>query len=136
MNIMATWALVVDGRVNEITDIDPTYRYPIDWKWYPCEDDVVFGWVAEEVDGVMTFRPYVPPPLTESQIFDQNKGAQNWRLSVAAEAMAPVLLSLQLGDSTDEETVIAKQWQTYYRELKAVDLTQLEPVWPTPPETV
>lgn len=48
--------------------------------------------------------------------------------------MAPVLVSLQLGDATDSETVIAREWQEYYRALKLVDISAQSPVWPSPPE--
>lgn len=133
---MALWALVFDGVVSEVTDIDPDGRFHPDFKWYPCPEDTVSGWVMTMVDGVATFAPYVPPPLTESQIIDINTGAQNIRLQSAAQAMAPVLVSLNLGDATDEETLIAKGWQAYYRALKLVDLTVENPEWPEPPISI
>jgi len=43
-------------------------------------------------------------------------------------------VSLQLGDATDAETVKAKAWQQYYRDLNLVDITVADPVWPVLPE--
>jgi len=48
--------------------------------------------------------------------------------------MAPILVSLQLGDATDDDTLNAKAWQAYYRELKLVDVTVAKPEWPVAPE--
>lgn len=48
--------------------------------------------------------------------------------------MTPVLVSLNLGDATDAETVVARAWQDYYRALQAVDLTAIDPQWPAYPQ--
>lgn len=130
------WALVFDSRVTDLTDIDPEGRFHPDFKWYPCPEDTQRGWVAENVDGILEFHQYVPPPPTAEEIVSINRNAQNLKLSVAAQSMAPVLVSLNLGDSTDEEVIIARQWQAYYRDLKLVDLTIINPDWPTPPISI
>lgn len=54
-------------------------------------------------------------------------------LAVASQAIAPLLLSLQLGDATDEETASAKAWQAYVRKLKTLDLTTEPIAWPKQP---
>lgn len=74
-----------------------------------------------------------PPPPTPDQIKTRNLIQQANLLYDASSKMAPVLVSLQLGDATDDETVIAKAWQAYYRALKLVDLTVDSPDWPEPP---
>ena len=87
------------------------------------------GW--SYVDGV--FSPPPEPPLSTAEIFAKNKSEQDALLSQASQAMAPVLVSLQLGDATDSETVTAREWQEYYRALKLVDISAQNPVWPTSP---
>lgn len=90
------------------------------------------GWIYQ--DGV--FSPPPPPPvipLTPAEILSANQLQQSWLLSQASQKMAPVLVSLQLGDATDEEKVIARSWQAYYRSLQLVDLTVSDPAWPVIP---
>ncbi|WP_248769052.1 tail fiber assembly protein [Pseudomonas sp. MWU12-2345] len=90
------------------------------------------GWLY--VDGQLVAPP--PPPVvppTQEEITSANTQRQNNLLNMASQAMAPVLVSLQLGDATDDETVLAKAWQSYYREVKSIDVTAANPAWPTPP---
>ncbi|CAB3678039.1 Uncharacterised protein [Achromobacter insolitus] len=37
------WALIVDGKVAEITDVDPAGRYHPDLLWIACEESVEVG---------------------------------------------------------------------------------------------
>lgn len=98
---------------------------------YMCieSDDAQVGWTY--ADGVLS-APIIPPPTPE-EIFQKNAADQGNLLNQASQAMAPVLVSLQLGDATDDETVTAREWQTYYRALKNVDLTVADPSWPVMP---
>jgi len=41
---MKNWALIVDGLVREITDIDPQGRFHPSMQWVLCGDEVVPGW--------------------------------------------------------------------------------------------
>jgi hypothetical protein len=75
--------------------------------------------------------PFVPP--TEAEITAANVAQQDVLITQASQVMAPILVSLQLGDATDDETLLAKAWQVYYRALKLVDCTVVSPEWPTPP---
>lgn len=85
-------------------------------------------------DGVAIEQiPYSSIPPTPEQILAANQNKQNQLLNDASRAMAPVLVSLNLGDATDDETAIAKEWQAYYRALKLVDLSAASPDWPEPP---
>lgn len=34
------WALIINGKVREITDIDPEGRFHPDLEWIPCDDSV------------------------------------------------------------------------------------------------
>ncbi|KAB0489679.1 tail fiber assembly protein [Pseudomonas vancouverensis] len=51
----------------------------------------------------------------------------------ASQSMTPYFLALNLGNATDEETLKAKEWQMYYRDLQVVDITEESPAWPVPP---
>lgn len=95
----------------DITDLDPQPQV---------------GWTYD--DGV--FAPWMPDPQV---VIEANKAEQASLLAQASQVMAPILVSLQLGDATDEETTRAKAWQAYYRELKAVDVTASNPAWPAQP---
>ena len=72
-------------------------------------------------------------PLSNEKILARNKAEQDSLLAQASQAMAPILVSLQLGNATDQETVLAREWQEYYRALKIVDISAQFPVWPSPP---
>jgi hypothetical protein len=86
-------------------------------------------------DGTITKYPFPPPPPpTPEEILATNKVLQASLIAQASQAMAPILVSLQLGDATDEETVNARAWQAYYRELKLVDVSVPAPEWPITPE--
>lgn len=93
-------------------------------------DDPSSEWFIGD-DGVIGKRPFPPP--TGEQIIERNTSIRDKLKIEASQAMAPVLVSLQLGDATDDETVIAKQWQEYYRGLTQVDLSVPEPEWPVKP---
>lgn len=97
------------------------------------ETDVgAIGW--SYLDGVFSPPPPEPQiPLTPEEILSINQSHQSSLLLLAGQQMAPVLVSLQLGDATDDETVIAKKWQAYYRALLQVDLTVEPAEWPEPP---
>jgi len=95
----------------EITDLDPVPQ---------------IGWTY--TSGI--FAPWAPNP---QDILAANQAEQASLLAQASQVMAPILVSLQLGDATDEETTRARAWQAYYRELKAVDVTSSNPAWPFQP---
>ena len=108
--------------------------------WTPPEgciavqsDTAQIGW--SYADGVFSAPPPEPMiPPTAEEILTINQSQQSWLLTQAYQKMAPVLLSLQLGDATGDETVIATAWQTYYRSLQVVDLTIPDPAWPAIPD--
>lgn len=72
-------------------------------------------------------------PATAEETLAANISTQARLAADASRAMTPLLLSLQLGEATDEETAAARTWQAYSRNLKAVDLTEIEPDWPVKP---
>jgi hypothetical protein len=107
--------------------------------WSPDEgqiaiesDTASIGWLYVEGELVAPPPPPVTPPTLE-EITAANTAFQSMLIYQASQAMAPVLVSLQLGDATDDETVIAKEWQAYYRALKLVDVSAVNPDWPRAP---
>jgi len=74
------------------------------------------------------------PVLTPEKIVEINSSVEAELSSAASLAMTPLFLSIQLGDATDAEKKKAKEWQAYYRALKAVDLGAQSPSWPEPPK--
>lgn len=99
----------------EVTDMDPQ----------PTERWTYIGGVFAE--------PVVVGP-TPGDILQVNQSTQAYYKGLARNAMAPVLMSLQLGDATDAETTLARAWQTYYRALEVVDMTVAAPDWPVAPQ--
>lgn len=104
--------------------------------WTPPEGTIVvqtdiasIGW--SYVGGVFSPPPDIPP--TAEEVLERNRYQQLMLIEQASRAMTPVLLSLQLGDATDDETVTAKAWQAYYRDLNLVDVTVDNPSWPQVP---
>lgn len=87
------------------------------------------GW---SYDG-STFAAPVPYQPAPEEIESTNTATKQLLQSQASIAMTPLFLSLQLGNATDAETVKAKAWQTYYRDLQAIDVTVFSPEWPVAP---
>jgi hypothetical protein len=61
---MTLWALVQDGVVGEITDVDPAGRFTPAWTWYVCGTDVRQGWTY--AGGVFS-APDTPGPSLDEQ---------------------------------------------------------------------
>lgn len=152
---MHIYAYVQDGEVAEIiqaafysedspADVQPAWvagdYIPLERRFTPefcsaCVDITGHDpqpqqqWVY---DGV-SFSPkpiFFPSP---EEVLAAKQAQKDELVRAASMAMAPVLLSLQLGDATDEETVKARAWQAYYRALQSLDITVDNPTWPLPP---
>ena len=48
------WALVIDGLVQEVTDIDPYGRFHPSLEWHACKSEVAPGWMY--LDGIFFVR--------------------------------------------------------------------------------
>lgn len=83
-------------------------------------------------DGV-TFSPPVPYQPSPEEVLSQNQLRQAAFKATASIAMTPYMLSLNLGDATEEETAMARSWQSYYRALDIVDMNDTNPDWPVAP---
>jgi len=102
------------ANCHDITDMDPMPAY---------------GWTY--VNGV--FAAPVPWQPSPEEILANNTYYQSQLKDAASRAMTPYVLSLNLGNATDEETLNAKSWQAYYRALELVDVTTPAPDWPVAP---
>lgn len=98
----------------------------------PEGSEAGIGWTY---DGSMFTAPPPPPPpvVSPEQILARNTSTRDAFLSQAATALAPLQMAVALGEATDEETAQAKVWVAFSRAVKAVDLTQASPAWPTAP---
>lgn len=85
------------------------------------------GWIY---DG----ESFSPPPDNTPTIPQQNESMREGFLQQARIAMVPLLMSLQLDNATDDESILAKKWQDYYRALQSVDTSVVDVVWPVRPE--
>lgn len=88
--------------------------------------------LAIDDSGEISFRP--PLPATPEQIATQNAARRAELLEQASVALAPLQMAVSLGDATDDEKEAARQWVTFTRAVKAIELTVPDPVWPIKPE--
>jgi hypothetical protein len=115
-----------------MTDLpDDAVEIPWDLRIYLSDGQSNGKIIVKGPDGLPMLSD--PPPPTVEQITTRNLAQQANLIADASSKMAPVLVSLQLGDATDAETLAAKAWQAYYRALKLVDLTVESPAWPELP---
>lgn len=98
----------------DVTDVRPT----------PVEGDVYDG---------TSFSSYVPPARSASEILASNTATRDALLSAAAIAIAPLQDAVDLGEATDQEAVLLKQWKQYRITVNRLDLTAESPVWPSTP---
>lgn len=99
-----------------------------------CQIELGYGSDMAPLTGD-ALEDFLHPVLTAEQITARNESEQIYKTEEAARIIAPILLSLQLGDATEEETKSAKAWQAYYRALQAADITVAAPVWPEKPSS-
>ncbi len=144
MNHLKVYARVENGVVQEViqplNDLDGV-EYPIEER-YPVqvlEQLVEITGLSPQPDqgwtyGKNVFKAPTPWESSPEETLQINQVSQRYHLDQASQAMAPMLVSLQLGDATEEETAAAKKWQAYYRALKVVDLSVVEPKWPKKPD--
>ncbi|MBH3405684.1 tail fiber assembly protein [Pseudomonas glycinae] len=136
---MKTYARIQDGLVVELIsleddqDIKDMFHPSMIWVQVNESDGVCEGWVASYANDTWAFTAWTGPTLSPEETLSMNKVTQTTLQAQASESMTPLLLSLQLGDATEEETALAKKWQAYSRALKTVDLTAKNPKWPSVP---
>lgn len=140
---MKIYARIVNGVVYEL--FQPGVMADGVTQW-PIEESVTPDYLAQmvEVTGMQPMpdqhwtydgEAFAPPVWDIPDPAEVNEGIRQNLMFQARVAMAPVLLSLNLGDATDEESEIAKEWQVYYRALRDFDVNSTNPTWPTAPAT-
>ena len=58
---MAKWARLVENTVQETISLDPTGRFPEDFEWVPCSDEVSDRWVYNRKTKKFS-APVLPTP--------------------------------------------------------------------------
>jgi hypothetical protein len=137
---MTKFYIVLDENnalLTRMTDEDgavPAAAIEVEYSlWFQTMQETDGLWLLN-ADGAITKHPFPPPPPpAPEEILSANQTQQTELKNQASQTMTPLLLSLQLGDATAEETARAKAWQAYYRLLSAVDVTVAEPEWPIIP---
>ncbi|WP_257835320.1 tail fiber assembly protein [Burkholderia glumae] len=74
-----------------------------------------------------------PPPPTREQIVAMNSAERDALLEQASVALAPLQMAVSLDEAADTEIALAKAWIAFSRSVKAVDLTKMNPAWPSKP---
>lgn len=75
------WALVQNGVVVEVTDVDPEGRFHPDLTWNPCGEEVKFGWTC--LDGEFNEPPGALENALENERIwrDAQLNATEWLVS-------------------------------------------------------
>lgn len=97
-----------------------------------ASDYQFLGMVDESDERYVKFLDRVSP---KSDPMAAGKPSLNSLLAEASSAISPLLLSIQLGEATQEEIELAKRWQDYVRQLKLVDIASSPVSWPEKPDT-
>lgn len=126
-NGLVTWFFETDGDITQM--FHPSLIFVNVDSWPAVE----LGWIAENLNGVWSFRPWTISPQEILRINTLNKEHQ---LSLALQPMAMSLVNAKLCyyDSTGT-TQLAKDWQQWYLDWDAVDLTIENAVFPPFPAT-
>jgi hypothetical protein len=83
-------------------------------------------------DGIFSPPKTYEPSIEE--IILLNKQQQDYLLSVTALRLAPLQYAVNLGIATEQEQSQLISWKEYSVYVNRVDLTNLNPDWPHPPE--
>lgn len=141
------WALIENGEVKEVTDIDPEGRFHPDLVWVECGDDVGERWLYS--DGV--FSPPQPPEPSDEEVEAWNKatlvnkialaGDQNTALTRRVGVLRDAIdLEMATQEEVDELPVRESQllaWKRYAIYLGRVTNQEgwaLSVEWPEQPE--
>lgn len=74
-----------------------------------------------------------PKPPTGDDLVQANMAQRDTLLSAAALAIGPLQDAADLGESTDAESALLRQWKQYRIAVNRLDLTQASPAWPDAP---
>lgn len=134
------WVLVHENTAWQITSEDPTGLWGEDYIWVDIgenPENIQETWVAKQNKaGVWSFKPYEAPKPSKQELVAANHAKYELLSNKASVMLTPLLVALQLGDATEEEINKARDWQQYYRNLKVVDLSSSNIIWPESPEPI
>lgn len=122
--MMNYWALIIDGRVAEITDIDPADRFHPDLEFRPCPDDVQVGYLF--FDG--TFSPAPEQKIDDVVRAEQVRAQRN---DLISQTDWVILRATELGQPVPGEWL---KYRTALRDISAQSGFPDSIVWPTKPE--
>jgi hypothetical protein len=88
--------------------------------------------VGMAYDGA-TFSEYVPPPPSAEEVLSTNTAMRDAMLAQAALSIAPRQDAVDLGEATDEDASLLKQWKQYRVALNRLDLMATTVSWPKQP---
>lgn len=124
------WALIQDGFVIEITEIDPEGRFHPDFIWVEIPEEVVAEVGYAYAAGQFTAPVVVVDP-------EQILRTRDDLLAQAAIRIAPLQDAADIGIATPEEEASLLLWKRYRVDLNRIQLQPGFPdtfTWPQPPE--
>lgn len=92
------------------------------------QSDAFNAWLAEG-HGVDPM-----PALSPEDVAATNALYRRGLLNAAAMAVAPLQDAVDLGLASDDEKMRLASWKTYRVDVNRVDVTTIQPAWPTPPK--
>jgi hypothetical protein len=154
--MMKTYARIDRGIFME--RIDPKPYDSEAWDWFegdpsrigteePIEDRYTAELVATmvEITGLNPlplpgwtyangiFAPPVPYMPTPAETLERNTRMRDGLMTQAGLAIAPLQDAIDLGDATSAETLLLTKWKQYRIAVNRVNLTLIDPAWPSHP---
>lgn len=146
--MMRTYVRVVDGFVVEVIPVlDFTHgdgaEYTIEERYHPeiaaqCVETTGFNPTPQEFwswNGSVFIEPITYAPTSE-EILAKNTERCNALLSKAALAIDPLHDAVDLNDATPGESALLRKWKEYRVAVNRIDLTQIDPAWPSSPSDI
>lgn len=139
---MATYALIIDGKVNNTIVWDGPESSPMEFG-----DGVTYAEIPDgdgnspSIGWSYDGKTFSAPPLTDEQIaantqaaIDANTSLKQALIAQATVAIAPLQDAVDLEEATDAETASLKAWKQYRVALNRIDASTAEDVtWPIKP---
>ena len=117
------WALIIDSKVCELTDIDPIDRFHPSLQWVPGNAGIKTGWTF---DG--DFHPPATP--TNEQLAADLMIQRDQLMAAAQLQILPLQFAIDSKQATPDEKNLLGQWKQY-----CIDLSRIT-AQPNFPQTV
>lgn len=120
----------VTGLVENVIELDPEgdLTQPDGYAVVASDSANIGDKYAEGV-----FAPAPPPTPTPEEVLAANTHMQASLMYVSPQAISDLFMAVDFGEGIDPVTVKARAWQSYYKDLREVDLTVASPEWPKSP---